>query len=131
MKKFILAIPLIFVAGCASFTDSKMVRFERTLEAGNSLWQRHLNDEVEKCRAKGLETQAERLECIQPTIEENEEYQEYLGEVIEATQDYWYARAEDDNVARGLALAKLTAALVDLPPEYFKGAMKALKDLKD
>lgn len=109
--------------------NSNMVRAEHVLGASQKLWSEHVDEEVEKCRAKNLPTPEEREQCIKPVADAQDEVESKVDDAVEALQEYWEAEATENKRARTLAITKFVTAVAGLPKEYFGGATKQIMEM--
>ena len=121
----ILALALF---GCAPAQQLGMLRAEQALEAGAEAWAERVDEEIAKCVALELPTEAERAACIAPTKAQHEAIETGTLAAVAALRAYWAAVAAD---ADGATLAELALAVGeavgDLPADVFAGVRSAVK----
>ncbi len=122
MKKF---LPIIIVAcmsmACATLNKT-MYHTEAGLKAGSDAWNTHVDEVIESCRDKALETVEERVDCVRETTVANDTISAILSEAIVLIRQYWTAVSTGKDPKEVAAiLARIPGLLDPLPDEFFGG----------
>lgn len=128
MKRIVVAA--LVLTCCVSTTNQIALETERGLTAGSAALDVAVDAAIAVCRARDLPTPEARADCMEEIVQIDAAAGEVVVISVDALRAYWEAIAKDDRGGAAAALARLIAAADSLPPKYFAGVQRMIRQLR-